>query len=108
MTASKEVFRPVPGGGQRVTPGITSSSAISLGITDDSIDVARVYNSKSVDAYVRFGDSSVGSATTTTDLVIPAGEAYDIGIQGFTHYTHIAESGVGGDLFITLGTYVKV
>lgn len=108
MPASKEVFRPVPGGGQRVTPGATSSSAISLGITDDSIDVARFYNTKTVDVFIRLGNSTVASATTTTDFAIPAGEAYDVGIQGFTHYTHIAESGVGGDLIVNLGAYVKV
>jgi hypothetical protein len=108
MTASKECFRPVPGGGQRVTPGATSSAAISLGITDDSIDVARFYNTKTVNVFIRLGGASAGAATTTTDFAIPAGEAYDIGIQGFTHYTHIAESAVGGDLIINPGTYVKV
>lgn len=108
MPASKECFRPVPGGGQRVTPGATSSAAVSLGLTDDSIDVARFYNTKAVDVYIRLGSASVGSATTTTDFAIPAGEAYDVGIQGFTHYTHIADSGVGGDLIVNLGTYVKV
>ena len=108
MPTSKEVFRPSPGAGQRVTPGAASSAAVSLGITDESIDVARLYNTKTVDVYVRFGNSSVGAATTTTDFAIPAGEAYDVGVQGFTHYTHIADSAVGGDLIINLGTYVKV
>jgi len=106
--ATKEVFRPVPGGGQRVNPVVSSSAAISLGITDPSVDVARLYNKKTSDVYIRFGDASVGAATTTTDMAIPSGQAYDIGIEGFTHYRHIGENADAGDLVITLGTYVKV
>jgi hypothetical protein len=108
MPASKEVFRPVPGGGQRVNPVIASSAAISLGISDESIDVARLYNKKATDVYVRFGNSAVGAATTTTDIPIPSGQAYDIAVQGFTHFRHIGEDAAAGDLVITLGTYVKV
>lgn len=108
MPTSKEVFRPSPGSGQRVNPVASSSAAISLGITDDSIDVARLYNKKASDVYVRFGDASVGAASTTTDMAIPSGQAYDIGVQGLSHYRHIGEDAAAGDLVITLGTYVKV
>lgn len=106
--ATKEVFRPVAGLGQRVNPVVASSAAISLGITDASINVCRAYNKKATDVYIRFGDSAVGAATTTTDLCIPSGQAYDIGVEGFTHYRHIGEDAAAGDLVLAFGTYVKV
>lgn len=103
--ATKEVFRAVPGGTVTIAP-TTSSAATSLGTLDESINAVRVYNAKPTDVFAKLTTSG-GSATTTTDIPIPSGQAYDLARAGDTHIALIGTAS-DGNVYVTPGTYVKV
>lgn len=84
---------PFNGGGTTTAGTTTSTAATALGKGGGRYS----FTSLGAHTFVRFGDSSVGAAATTTgayDLVVPSGTEREITIpNSTTHFRQITDTG---------------